>query len=87
MSNNKVFVYKEYNDGEAYGEELIAVFSAKAKAETYLRERVMKIYHCSLDELKESFSQQSDDTVENDYVSIASPKGTSFFLIEEREVA
>ena len=81
----RIFVYKEYNDDLAYGEELIKVFASKKTAEAELKARVEKCFGAPWNEVKNRAGQI--DTVTADYVSVVSDDGdVSFFIVEEHDV-
>ncbi len=81
----KVYVYKEYNDDLAYGEELVKVFTTEKQAKKFLKKRILECERCSFAELKSEASE--NDTVTEDYVSIETGDGSvSYYIIEESEV-
>lgn len=77
----KVYVYKEYCDTEAYGEEYIEVFEDFDDAKKFLKERVEGYFETEW----ENVSIDSDDTFEEDYVSIYDGNGATFWIIEAYE--
>ena len=80
----EVFVYHEYNDEEAYSEQIIKVFDNPESGLKFLRERVEKAYEMTLEELKTWELLSPDDTVKDDYVSIKNDGGDiSFFILEQ----
>lgn len=77
-----VFIYKEYNDEAAYGEEVLLWFPTKREAEEHLRARVEKCYG-KLEVLRKD-PLYMEDTLEDDHVAIVNDGGdTSFFIVEE----
>lgn len=82
----KVYVYKEYNDDNAYGEELIEVYQSKDKAVARLRERVESAYKLPWDEIPREYGFDDRDTFEEDYVSIDDGQSCSFWIVEEKHV-
>ena len=82
-----VYVYHEYNDEEAYGEQIINVFDNPESGLKFLRERVEKAYEMTLEELKTWDLLDPDDTVKEDYVSIRNDGGDiSFFILDQKVV-
>ena len=86
----KVYVYKEYEDGLAYGEELIKVFANLKDAEAYFRKRVKEYFRVSSYEeaekefLKPEYEAYVGET-EFPYLSIRT-NGYAFFVVSEYEV-
>ncbi len=83
----KVYIYKNHNDANAYGEEIIRVFTNKVEAEAALKADVEKGYGLKWDEIPKEIGIDESDTFKKDYVSINSGDGdTSFWIVEEKEV-
>ena len=82
----KVYVYKQYNDDYAYGEEVIEVYANKTDAEKALRKDVEDYYEVSWDEVPNAALVNDDDTFKTDYVSIYDGDKCLFWIIEEKEV-
>ena len=81
-----IFVYKEYNDAYAYGEELIKVFDSQADAESYLASRFCDQMGAeSLEGYRDSDALE-EDTVEDDYISIATGDGCMYWIIEAHRI-
>ena len=80
----KIFVYKEYNDEAADGEEIIEVYSSKKDAEARLRDQVEHFYGTKLEDLAADYgiTENMLNTVSKDYVSIEG----FFWIIEEKEL-
>ena len=86
-SGARLYVYKEYNDEYAYGEEVVELYSTKEKAMERLREAVEEAFKCSWNDIPEEVGLDDMDTFEEDYVSINNGDGaTAYFVIEEKEV-
>lgn len=81
----KVFVYKEYNDDNAYGEELIELYPSREAAESRLKERIVFCCDRTLEDLRHD-PDYEDENLEDDHVSFDDGKGTAFFIVEEKEV-
>lgn len=84
-----VYVYKEYDDELAYGEELIRVFARKEDAEAYLQKRFCSQMSVdSIEEYADSFGEFMDnmDTISKDCISLSTEFGTVFWGIQEHEV-
>lgn len=81
----KVYVYKEYCDECAYGEEIIKVFANKVDAEAFLKNEVETYYGMEWNEI-EGNNVDEDDLFDTDYVSIDSGQGVLFWIVEEQEV-
>ena len=87
----KVYLYKEYDDSLAYGEELIKIFATLADASEYYRNRVMESFgKTSYDEAAREFLKPEYDAYlgesEMPYLSIRSKDGYAYFVVEEHEV-
>lgn len=81
-----VYVYKQYNDDYAYGEEKITVYANQDEAEEALKEDVENACGASWDDIPDHLNLDSFDTFEIDYVSINNGDSTSFWIIEEKEI-
>ena len=88
----KVYVYKEFNDSDAYGEEIIEVYRDRNKAISHLNERAKRALGYSPETswnqiIHELELDAEEDTFNEEYVSIGSYyNGVLFFLVEEHEV-
>ena len=88
----KVYLYKEYDDSLAYGEEHIKIFATLADATEYYRNRVMEYFgKTSYDEAAREFLKPEHDAYlceesEIPYLSIRSKGGYAYFVVEEHEV-
>ena len=65
----KIYLYKEYNDELAYGEEITMLFPTRKEARKHLKARVKKAYGMPLKQMAED-PEFKDDTISKDYVSI-----------------
>ena len=84
-----VYLYKEYCDSDAYGEELIMVFSEKESAKKVLKERFCEQNEVqSIEEFIRSMGENLDemDTVSDDYISISTGNGCMYWVIETHDV-
>ena len=81
----KVYVYKEHHDEDAYGEEIIEVYAQEKDAKARLKERVEEEYNLSFAEIRKEIAGE-DDTVSDTYVSIHDGDGTVFWIVEEKEI-
>lgn len=77
----KLYVYHEYNDESAYGEQIIKLFENRQDALNHLRNRVETCLDIKLEDLNKIASDS--DTVEQDYVSFDTSHGVNFFIVEE----
>lgn len=83
----KVYVYKQYNDSFAYGEEIVRVFASKDEAEAQLRDDVERTYFgCAWDEIWKKYGFEEGDRLEPDYVSYGTPDGCCFWIVEEHTI-
>lgn len=82
----KIYVYKEYCDENAYGEEKIVIFENKKDAEAYLKESVEYAYGIAWKRIQSELELTESDTFEPDFVSISSDGLTSYWIIEEKEI-
>ena len=91
---SKVYVYKEYCDGYAYGEEVVEVYADREKARSQLLERVAGAF-CYDGPLSEADLSQflageeflgEDDSFTSDYVSISCGKGVCYWIVEEKDL-
>ena len=80
--NNAVWVYHEYDDAYAYGEQLIKCFKADEEkvAEAYLRKRVEEEYGCLWDDIPEDIKEDPH------WVSFENGKGWNYFCLEKVNV-
>lgn len=79
-----IYVYHEYADDLAYGEQLIRVFRDHCAGQAFLKERVEKAFSSDWETI--SANAGSDDTVEPDYVSVKSGEDCQFFILEEQPI-
>lgn len=86
--DQKVYVYHEYKDSEAYGTQTIMVFHERNDGLAHLRKCVEEQFGMSLEDLQASVDEDEEslDTVEEDYVSIDDGSGCSFFILEEATI-
>lgn len=95
----KVYIYKEYNDKDFYGEEHIEVFASREKAIARLKKRVEETYlnneisfdvfmNNSVEKWKRCYQYRLfDDVVEEDEVCLDDGSGnTLFYIVEEHDV-
>ena len=80
----KMYLYKEYRDDQAYGEEITKIFGSRDEAGEELRKRVEDRFQCKLEELANLVDE--GDTVTNNYVSIEDGDDTLFYVVEEKEI-
>ena len=79
-----IFLYKEYNDELAYGEEFTRLFIDKGVAGSLLKEHVQNTYKMPLEEMRND-PEFVEDSLLDDYVSIRNDGGDcSFFIVEEK---
>ncbi len=81
-----VYVYKEFCDGEAYGEEIIEVYESREDALKKLRERVEEYCECPFEDIPTKFDLDDGDEIREDYVSMYVGKGVAFWIVEEKTV-
>ena len=82
-----IFVYKEYNDEDAYGEELIELYEDRKDALDRLRKGVEQAYRTPWGKIPSEFGLGDNDTFTEDYVAIGHPGGpTSYFIVEEKRI-
>lgn len=81
-----VYVYKEFLDSEAYGEEIIEVYESREDALKKLRERVEEYCECSFKDIPTKFDLDDGDEVKEDYVSMYVGNGVAFWIVEEKTV-
>lgn len=83
-----VWVYKEYNDRLAYGEEIIKVFCTQDAARAHLAERVTSAFNASsMEEVKRDCGGGNGAEVSADYVSVPDADGSCSFWIVEKHLA
>ncbi len=83
-----VFVYKEYNDEDAYGEEIIKVFANRGDALDHLKMKVEEHFGVSFHTIPDNteiFNKLNDSFAE-DYVSIDVGNSVIFWVVEEQPV-
>ena len=83
---NKVYVYKQYYDRYAYGEEKISLYADQESAETALKNDVEQYYEASWEDIPTIAQLSEDDTFSPDYVSVDTGNGTVFWIVEAHEV-
>ena len=95
---NKVYVYKEYCDAYAYGEECIQVYADRDKARNFLLESVAKHYDYDeakfgkltisnlCDYLETEGIIGEEDSISDDYISIYNGNGVCYWIVEDIEV-
>lgn len=81
-----VYVYKQFHDDYAYGEEIIELYEDKADAEAALKKDVEEGYGVPWDDIPDEIGLEEDDTLKPDYVSIGDGDGCAFWIIEEKEI-
>lgn len=83
-----VYVYKEFCDENAYGEEMIEIHRSKEAAVKRLRERVSNAYgNIPFDDIPNAIGLDENDTFTDEYVSIGNGDGAvSFWVIEQTQV-
>ena len=88
LAEEKVFIYKQYRDDYAYGEELITVFAVKDAAMQQLRIDIEKHYDMAWDDIPAGLPLDENDVFLPDYVSVQIGFGdaTCYWIIEEQPV-
>ena len=76
----KVYLYKEYSDDLAYGEEYIRVFTTKEMAIAELKKRVNEEFGCDPKDLEGAYANDED------FVEIEVRGATAHFVVEAHEV-
>ena len=79
-----VYVYHEYQDDQAYGEQIIRVFRTEAPGLQFLKERVEKVFRADWNTVKENADEL--DTVEPDDISIGTGNTMKFFILEKQAI-
>ena len=83
----KIYIFKSYNDGNYYGEEVIEAFGKKEDALKHLKEAVESSYDLSWDEIPQKLELDGEDIFDTDYVAINHEDGsTSFWIVEGLDV-
>ncbi len=90
----KIYIYKEFCDSEAYGEEIIKAFAEKEAALGHLRGRVETYYGVSWENIPDECGWEydphegysTDNTFKNNYVSISDGNCTRFWVVEEQDI-
>lgn len=80
----KVYVYKQYCDNYAYGEESIQIYQDKSDAEADLKKDVENAFDMAWNDIPAIIDV--DDTFCKDYVSILNGDSCQFWIIEEKEI-
>ena len=78
-----VYLYKQYYDRYAYGEEYIEVFFNEEDALKKLKQDVESFTNKKWEDIE---IDEETDTLEPDYVAFDDGNGTNYFMIEEKEV-
>ena len=84
--NSVVYVYKEYSDWSAYGEEYIKVFRSYIDAKNHLSDRFCSQTEADSIEAYKECNEMEEDTIEEDYISITTGNGCMFWVIEEHTI-
>lgn len=85
--SEKIFLYKEFCDENAYGSEIIELYPSREEAVARLKERVSEGFGVPFEEVPETVGLDENDTFREDYVSIDNGDGaTSFWVVEEKSV-
>jgi hypothetical protein len=79
-----VYLYKEYNDNDAYGEELTAVYEDREDALAHLAERFKTCTGMTMQEYNAKHPKDDSSTVEPDYVCYDTGDGYWFGVVEEK---
>ena len=82
VSIPRLYVYKEYCDEDAYGEEIIELYEDREDAIRHLREQVEAFFDCDFEDV----SYMDEDTVQPDYVSISNGDCCHFFMVKDHAV-
>lgn len=78
-----MWLYKEYCDENAYGEEIVELYEKREDAIARLKERIAD-YDVPFEQIPKELGLTEDDTFQEDYVSIRNNDGsTSFWIVEE----
>ena len=85
-ATTSVYVYKEYNDDDAYGEEVIKVFAKRTAAVAELKKNVEEHFGMPFDTIPDNpdIFDKMDDSFSEDYVSINSGRGVMFWIVEQK---
>ena len=75
----KVFVYKEYCDRDAYGEELVEVYADQKTAEERLKRRVEGHFKKKWEKIPELFTE--DDILLPDHVTFCDGDAMAFWTV------
>lgn len=81
-----VYLYKEYNDENAYSEELTAVYEDREDALAHLAERFKTCTGMTMQEYNAKHPKDDSSTVDPDYVCYDTGDGYWFGVIEEKTV-
>ena len=90
----KVYVYKEFNDSYAYGEELIEVYAKREDAIAKLKKQVEEHFDneytfdqlLANDDTGKYIWDPNDDQMSDNYVSLNESGDGIFFIVEEHTV-
>ena len=77
-TQNTVYVYLQYDDGEAYGEQICKLFQSRTQARKHLKNAVETAFQADWNEVVRV--AEKDDTVTEDYVSIQKSSGDCCFF-------
>ena len=84
LSEDTLYVYKEYNDGLAYGEEFLKLCPSREDATDLLCKRIQEDYGKTLEELRAD-PAFSNEILDDDYVSICNGGPVSFYIVDRLE--
>lgn len=77
----KVYVYKEYNDRYAYGEEVVEVYANEKDAKARLKGSVEEYFDTSWENVEAKAEMTEDDTFSDTYVSYNAGSETVFWCV------
>ena len=87
--NMKVYVYRETNDNEVFGGELVKVFADRESAEAFLKDRVEMFFEKPWDEvveLIEELEPEGEGLILPSYVEYLDGNGFNFFAVDEHKL-
>ena len=83
---NTIYVYKEFYDSYAYGEELIEVYESLDNAKRRLKECAEEYFECKFINIPKENKFDESDTFSDTYISYNDGNGCHFWIIEEKQV-
>lgn len=78
----KMYLYRHGNDTDAFGNDIVRLFSNRERAMRYMQQEIESFYNCSWEEFVEQYGSNSNNVIETGYVEIAGYKWTNYYMVD-----